>query len=168
MSMENVLRMVNSLCASIPRGIDVHGKAVHGHGYTGVTTQRHWYPLPPPPSVQSTQPGRSPLERRTTTGAAIRYSRRPGIISRPPSTRTISSQRELRHESPRERLFARRPRNSRRFSAFVVGHTWPKPDSTAATGCRPADSALVLPTDAESETNSSLSTTTEVSGKVCG
>lgn len=41
MSMENVPRMVNSLCASIPRGIDVHGKAVHGHSYTGVTTQRH-------------------------------------------------------------------------------------------------------------------------------
>lgn len=38
-SMENVPRMVNPLCASIPRSIASHGKAVRGHGYTGVTTQ---------------------------------------------------------------------------------------------------------------------------------
>jgi hypothetical protein len=43
---------------------------------------------------------------------------------------TISSRRKLRHESPRERLFARRSRNSRRFSAFVQ-HSWPKLDSIA-------------------------------------
>lgn len=45
---------------------------------------------------------------------------------------TISSHRELLHESPHERLFVRRPRNSRRFSAFV-GHTWP----SRTAGCQP-------------------------------
>lgn len=114
MSMENVPRMVNPLCASIPRGIDIHGKAVHGHSYT--VRRYNATPLIP---VQSTRPGCSPLETRTATDADSVFT---GALNNslsvlvPPFTRTISSQRELRHESPREHLFARRPRNSRRFS----------------------------------------------------
>lgn len=48
-----------------------------------------------------------------------------------PRILTISSQRELPHESSSERLFAWRSRNSRRFSAFV-GHTWPKGNNNVA------------------------------------
>jgi len=121
MSMENVPRMVNPLYASIPRGIDIHGKAVHGHSYT----VWHYNATPLIP-VQSTRPSHSPLETRTATDSVFTGARNNSLSasSSPSFTQTISSQRELRHESPWEHLFARRPRNSRRFSTFVVGHTW--------------------------------------------
>lgn len=141
------------LCASIPRGIDIHGKAVHEHGYTGVTTQRHWCS-----PIQSTRPF-STRDARTATGAdsvftGARNNSSPVLVL--PYRPAISSQRELRHESPWERLFARRPRNSCRFSAFVVGHTWPKLDS--ATSCHSvADFTLFVPTNAKSGTNLDLS-----------
>jgi len=68
---ENVSRMVNPLCASIPRGIDFHGKAVHGHGYTGGLQRNVTDTLP----VQSTRSGRSPLETRTATDADSVFTR---------------------------------------------------------------------------------------------
>jgi len=102
--------------ASLPKSINIAvRKAIHGLGYTTASLQqrhRYSYNLDAAFSIRDERPSC----QFDIHGVRII----PRFLLFGP---TISSRRKLRHESPRERLFARRSRNSRRFSAFVVQHS---------------------------------------------